>query len=186
MDVELAATHEAGHAVMQWLVGWEVLELLMTVRDANASQVSARCPCPGVESTSDLRKRLLVLFAGNQVTLERWAGKWNDWGDWQDVLKALGQHFKRPINWIVSDGKMFRDGEADRVVQYSINRCEAIVADARFKAAVSQIAVEFAGASAGANEVVRLDGSRAVESCIAIIGDEFRQANLWSAWIAGE
>jgi hypothetical protein len=32
MDIELAALHQAGHAVMQWLVGWEVIELQMTVR----------------------------------------------------------------------------------------------------------------------------------------------------------
>lgn len=186
MDVELAATHEAGHAVMQWLVGWEVIELLMTVRDANASQVSARCPCPGVETTSGLRKRLLMLFAGNQVTLARWADKWNDWGDWQDALKALGQHFQRPINWLVRDGKKLQDAEADGALQASIKKCEEIVADLRFRAAVTQIAAEFAGVAPDASDVVRLGGSRAVEICEAAIGHEFRIANPWSAWIAGE
>jgi hypothetical protein len=44
MDIELAATHEAGHAVMQWFVGLELGALEMTVEGTNASQASTCCP----------------------------------------------------------------------------------------------------------------------------------------------
>jgi hypothetical protein len=95
MQVELAAVHEAGHSVLQWLVGWEPKGLQMTVVDASATNVVAECPCPGLESTSAVRKRLLVLFAGNAATREHWPASDNNWGDWQDVLKAIQLHFRR-------------------------------------------------------------------------------------------
>src|ERR1700687_1168720 len=108
MHIELAATHEAGHSVMQWLVEWETVELQMTVRESNASHASARSPYPSLDTMSALNKRLLVLFAGNASTRQRWPNSNNDWSDWQDVLSALQQYFQRPkgINWIVADGRL--------------------------------------------------------------------------------
>src|SRR5690242_16385734 len=105
MDIELAATHEAGHAVMQWLVGWELGELQMTVDGANASKASTCCPRLPLPTLSDLRKRLLVLFAGNTATLKRWPGTWNDSGDWMDVLAALHQYFKREMKRVLADSR---------------------------------------------------------------------------------
>jgi hypothetical protein len=54
----------------------------------------------------DLRKRLLVLLAGNAVTLERWSDSWNDAQDWRDILSALREYLKLDtITWIIHDGK---------------------------------------------------------------------------------
>jgi len=106
MDIELAATHEAGHAVMQWFVGLELGVLEMTVAGTNASKASTCCPRVPLPTLSDLRKRLLVLLAGNAVTLERWSDSWNDAGDWRDVLSALRECLKLDtIAWIINDGK---------------------------------------------------------------------------------
>jgi hypothetical protein len=93
MDINLAATHEAGHAVMQWLMGLEVGELVMTVGGGDASEVSTRCPRIPLPTLSDVRKRLLVLLAGNAVTLLRWSS-WNDMGDWRDMITALREYLK--------------------------------------------------------------------------------------------
>jgi hypothetical protein len=92
---------------MQWLVGWEVGELQMIACGANASTPVARCPHPPLDTLSALRKRLLVPFAGNAATRQRWPDSNNDWGDWNDVLKALLQHFQRPkgITWMPIDGR---------------------------------------------------------------------------------
>src|SRR4051812_21482267 len=115
MDVDLAAVHEAGHSVMQWFVGWEPKVLQMNVVGSNATNVGAECSCPVLESTSAVRKRLLVLLAGNGATLERWPVSNNNWGDWQDIVKAIHLHFRRPDvgKWFNGDGMTLRDTDAN-------------------------------------------------------------------------
>jgi hypothetical protein len=188
MDIELAATHEAGHSVMQWLAGWETIELQMTVRDTNASHVSARCPHPSLDTMSALRKRLLVLFAGNVATRQRWPNSNNDWGDWQDVVRALQDHFQRPkgITWIVADARGLRDDEANAVMQAAMSMCAEIMAHPQIQEATVRIATAFAGVTPGQSGAVRLDGREAVSICEAVIGEDFRAANPWSGWIGGE
>src|SRR4029077_15924736 len=106
MDVQLAATHEAGHAVMQWFVGLELGPMVMTVEGTNASKPSTCCPRLPLPTLSDLRRRLLVLLAGNAVTLERWPDSWNNRGDWDDMRYALRDHLKLDsISWVINDGK---------------------------------------------------------------------------------
>lgn len=187
MDIELAATHEAGHAVMQWLVGLETGALQMTVRDANASHVSACCPCPPLETMSALRRRLLVLFAGNSATRQRWPNSNNDWGDWQDVLRALQAHFQRPdgIRWFIADGRVLRDTEANAVMQEAMVKCAEIVADPQIQQATMRIATAFAAVPPGENGVVRLNGVEAVSICEAVIGEGRRMVNPWLGWMAG-
>ncbi|MFW6114299.1 MAG: hypothetical protein ACOC7K_01005 [bacterium] len=163
MDIELAATHEAGHSVMQWLMGWEAIELQMSVRDSSASHVSARCPYPSLATRSALRKRLLVLFAGNAATRQRWPESDNDWSDWNNVLRALQTHFQRPagIKWTRADGRMLRDVEANEVMQTAMSKCGEIVGHPLVQEATVQIAMAFASL-AGENGVVRFNGREVV------------------------
>ncbi len=186
MEIELAATHEAGHAVMQWLVGWEVIELQMTVSDSNATKAFTRCPNSSLDIPSDLRKRLLVMFAGNAVTLRKWAGRWNDRGDWLDVGLAFFRHFKRPIKWVPMEGKAVKDAEANAVMQTALAYCNEIVAHPAISPATERIAWAFMAGTPNERGVVLLPGAKAVSICQAEIGDVFRQTNPWAEWIAGK
>jgi hypothetical protein len=207
MDIELAATHEAGHAVMQWFVGLELVALEMTVDGTNASKPSTCCPRVPLPTLSDLRKRLLVLLAGNAVTLERWSDNWNDAGDWRDILSALREYLKLDtIAWIINDGKTplerflkhrephkcgvdnrkTDNPEANSALQDAIVRCREIVAHPPIREAVGKVAVAFLAAPRRDGGLVQFEGREAVVICEAIVGQEFRITNSWSAWIAGE
>ena len=207
MDIELAATHEAGHAVMQWFTGLEVGELVMTVKDGNASAPSARCPRIPLPTLSDLRKRLLVLLAGNTATLERWPTSWNDRNDWLDVISALKEHLElEQLAWVLIEGKTAIERfmksrephspevdkrktdnpEANAVFQDALAHCRAIIADPLFKKGIVDLAAAFIAAPVGENGLTRLEGPEAAAICERGIGPEFKAANPWSAWIAGE
>jgi len=207
MDIELAATHEAGHAVMQWFVGLELGALEMTVEGTNASKASTCCPRVPLPTLSDLRKRLLVLLAGNAVTQARWPDSWNDEEDWSDMRRALKEYLKLDnIAWIIIDGttplerfqnqrkpyqpevenRKTDNPEANSAMQEAIVRCRKIVAHARIRQAVDKVAAAFLAAPRGDDGLVQLEGHEAVAICEEVIGDEFRTTNPWSAWIAGE
>lgn len=207
MDVGLAATHEAGHAVIQWFVGLELGALQMTVQDGNASKPSTCCPRLPLPTLSDLRKRLLVLLAGNTVTLERWSDSWNDSRDWDYMLSALREHLKLDeIAWVKIEGKTplerlkkhfepqkrevehrkTDNSDANLALQDAIARCREIVAHPLIREAVGKLAAAFIAAPPGEDGVTRLDSPAAVAICEAVIGEDFRASNPWSAWIAGE
>lgn len=207
MDIELAATHEAGHAVMQWFVGLELGPLEMTIQGTTASKASTCCPRVPLPTLSDLRKRLLVLLAGNATTLERWPDSWNDAGDWKDILSALKDYLKLDtITWIINAGKTplerflksceppklevdnrkTDNPKATSALQDAIVRCREIFAHPPIREAVGMVAAAFLAAPRGDGGLVQLEGREAVEICEAVVGQEFRITNPWSAWIAGE
>jgi len=207
MEIELAATHEAGHAVMQWFVGLELGAMEMTAEGANASKASTCCPRVPLVTLSDLRKRVLVLLAGNAVTLERWPDSWNDAGDWRDVLSALREHHKLDtIAWTINDGntplerflkhrephkrevdnRKTDNPKANAALQDAMVRCREIFAHPPIREAVGKVAAAFLAAPRGDGGLVQLEGREAVEICEAVVGQEFRITNPWSAWIAGE
>lgn len=207
MDIELAATHEAGHAVMQWLVDLELGELQMKIDGTNASDPSTCCPRLPLPTLSDLRKRLLVLLAGNAVTLQRWPDSWNDDRDWFHSLLALKEHMKLDnLAWVIDRGQSaaerFRrrnepqprevhnrktdSPKANSILQDAIARCREIVADPLFQRAVDQVAAAFIAAPIGDDGVTRFGGPKAVEICDRVIGQGFRAEKPWSAWIADE
>lgn len=187
MEVELAATHEAGHAVIQWLVGWEVIALLMTVEGANASNVSARCPHPPLDNLSAFRKRLLVLFAGTEATQDRWPGSMNDWGDWHQARSAAQAFFQRPngITWYPADGRSLRDTEVNTAIQDGLAKCGEVVGHPSIREAIVRIARLFAATPPAAGGKVTLPGSEAIAVCQEHIGEAFRTENPWAGWIAG-
>lgn len=187
MEIELASVHEAGHAVVQWLVGWEPKGLQMTVIEGNATKVHAVCPHPSLDTKSAVRKRLLVLFAGNAATLRKWPESWNDWGDWQDALKAIYLHFQRPdvSKWFVVDGKKLRDPEADELLQAAMLKSKEIVDHPQIRPAIERIAVAFADSKPDFDGTVQHPGAEIVAICEADIGKAFQEMNPWSEWIAG-
>lgn len=187
MDVEVAAIHEAGHSVMQWFVGWEPKDVQMTVVGSNATNVTAECSCPGLESKSTVRKRLLVLLAGNAATLERWPESNNNWGDWLDILRAIQLHFRRPdvAKWFNGDGMTLRDTEANALIQTARIKSEEMVANLLIRHAISKVGNAFASAGPGPDGMTRLSGVVIVAICEAEIGNEFRNTNPWTDWLAG-
>jgi len=73
MDPETIALHEAGHAVMQWFVGWEAdLQFIQMQRvDGGVQKSFMKTSTPNRKTYSDIqvaRKKLLVLLAGAATT----------------------------------------------------------------------------------------------------------------------
>lgn len=187
MEIELAAVHEAGHSVMQWFVGWEPKVLQMTIVGSTATNVATECPCPGLESTSAVRKRLLVLFAGNAATLDRWPESSNNWGDWQDVLKAIQGHFRKPdvSKWFAADGMVLRDTEANDLLQTARLKTDEMMRSPILRRAINKVATAFAAADPCPDGITRLSGATAVAICEEEIGHDFRNTNPWADWMAG-
>jgi hypothetical protein len=207
MDRELAATHEAGHAVMQWFVGLELGVLEMMMEGTNATKPSTCCPRIPLPTLSDLRKRLLVLLAGNAVTQEQWPDSWNDRGDWGDMLCALKEYLKLDnLAWIIIEGttaverflnsrkpqkpgvenRKVDNDEANSLLQDAIPRCREIIAHPTIREAVGKVAAAFIAAPPSEDGVTRLEGPAAIEICKAVVGEEFRVNNPWVTWIADE
>lgn len=186
MEIELAAVHEAGHSVMQWFVGWEPGALQMKVANSDATNVTAECSSPTLESTSTVRKRLLVLFAGNAATLKRWPDSINNWGDWQDILKAIQLHFRRPdvSKWFACDGMKLTDIEANDLLQAATRKTDEMMNNTVIRRAIDKIAAAFVSAL-GVDGIARLSGDTVIAICEREIGNEFRKSNPWVDWMAG-
>ena len=73
MDPRTVAIHEAGHAVMQWFVGWEAdLQFIQMRRvDGGVEKSFMKIPVPDRTTYADervARRKLLVLLAGAATT----------------------------------------------------------------------------------------------------------------------
>jgi hypothetical protein len=183
MRTELAVVHEAGHAVMQWFVGWDLKGLQMKVQESNATDVGCRCPSPSLNTTSDIRKRLLVLLAGQAATKRDWPESWNNRRDWDFVLLALSRFFQRPTEL---DGALYPTDPVARVlVETADRKCAEIVAHCSIRRAIDTVAEAFAACKAEESGVVCLSALDAVRICESVVGSKFRLDNPWSDWIAG-
>jgi hypothetical protein len=186
VEIELAAVHEAGHSVAQWLVGWELRGLQMTVSESNASDVHSACPYPDLDTASAVRKRLLVLFAGNAATRKRWPNSENDRDDWSEVGKALYFHFRRTITQNPSDGLAFADPEANELAQESKRKSAGFVEHRQVRTAMDEIAEVFRNTTPDTDGKVWLPGATAISVCEKHLGKDFQVENPWSGWLAGE
>ena len=66
-DPKQVTAHEAGHAVMQWFVGWEskLDKIQMSPVDGRATDGIMIAKSPELDTLSAIRSRLLVLLAGH-------------------------------------------------------------------------------------------------------------------------
>lgn len=188
MQIDLAAVHEAGHAVMQWVVGWELKGLHMTVRDGNATEAAAECPKVPLQSRSAIRKRLVVLFSGNDATRERWPTSENNQQDWYDALGAIHAHCQRKgaADWVPSNGYALADTEANDRLLESMIKTKEIVKHPAIRKAIDRLADVFAKTSPDAEGRVFLSGTDAVSICEEELGKDFLSVNPWSDWLAGQ
>lgn len=185
MEIQLAAVHEAGHSVVQWLVSWVPGGILLTVENGVATTAKSKCPHPTFEAKSDLRKRLLVLFAGRAATQARWPGSENDWDDWSDARMALHAHFQRPggFKWYVGDGYSVRDTEVDGLISDSMNKCAEVISHPPVRATVDTLGALLATRAQGTTGCISVTEEEIVSYCQRDIGCDFQRENPWIEWV---
>lgn len=187
MKIELAATHEAGHGVVQWLVGWELYGLEMTVKDGEATKVRTDCPRPSVGSKSALRKRLIMLFAGREATQKPRPGSTHDKGDWIDACMAAAEYFGlKNVGGPEGTDRVATQPEPNEAIQDAIAKSAEIVRHPTIEAAIEKIAFAFLAVPLDEAGKRRLEGGEVFAICEELVGNEFRLVNRWSEWMAGK
>lgn len=189
MDPRTVAVHEAGHAVLQWFVGWEdVLEFVQMRRvDGGATDGGTKVTPPPLSSYSDIRvarKRLLMLLAGGATADDINAR--HDRGDWENMQFVFGGFFRAPFLQIVGPESVhLKDEKQDAFLQDVIAKCNEIVRDARVRRAIEALAGKLLRADPDGDGVGRLSKDDVVRICEQECGG-LRNDNPWSAWLAGE
>ena len=159
--------------------------MFLIVEGTNATTAQSSCPHPKLETRSAVRKRLLVLFAGQAATQKRWPERANNSQDWHDALRALNAHFQRKINWNPAAGMSVSDTEANELVQMALARCTEIVSHASIRTNIDNIGALLAERAQGTTGRVSLSGPEIVSICEQDVGGDFQRANPWLAWIDG-
>lgn len=187
LEIDFVATHEAGHAVMQWLVGWEPGEVEVTTDDQNGvTHAITQNSHPTSYTLSNFRKRLLVVFGGVSATRGRWPGQKNDQYDWQNAGAALYLFLNRKITTVGGDFRNFQDEEANNLCKEAIEICEKIVDHQLLQSAIGQMAQVLVSLKPDNDSKRRLKSSETVSICEDYIGNEFQAKNQWSDWIEGQ
>ncbi|HAW27482.1 MAG TPA: hypothetical protein DCY03_05085 [Planctomycetaceae bacterium] len=187
LDFEFSATHEAGHAVMQWLVGWVPGAVEITTDDENrVTRAVTDNSRPASYTLPNFRKRLLVVFAGVSATRGKWPNRKNDEFDWQNAGEALVKFLGITIEIVGSDFSQFKDEKANQLCQTAIEICEEIVNHDLFQGAVDQIVQGLIELEPDDKNKRRLVSSETVSICENCIGEEFQAKNQWSGWMEGQ
>lgn len=194
MNKEHAAIHEAGHAVMQWFVGWGAdLEFIkIRVKGADKSvwespgYMKALEPC--VKSKSSACSRLLVLYAGNAVSNNHFGKEMYDIdGDWNLIQKAVGLHFApetaTPVGGTVT---RFREDYAQALNHRAINITCEIVKNDLFMETVRAVASRLIDQEPDHESWCKLSGHAILEICEHRIGYDNRQIEEeWKDCVVG-
>lgn len=185
MDIDVAATHEAGHAVLQWLVGWPAGDLQMTVNGSTATLPSTDCSYPEPHDTvSAVRKRLVVLLAGEEATRRKWPEASHNRHDFEQMQAAIRWYLKiERTGWIPGTGLKIDPPEANDLLQEAISTAGQLIGDPLVSRAIDAVAAEFSRAELDVDGKARLSASAVESICERVIGDEFRRANQWLEWL---
>ena len=185
MDIEIVAVHEAGHAVMQWFVGWVPKGIYVTGSGANVTKAETECPAPELSSKSAIPKKLLVLLAGNEATRKQWPNSMNNMGDWQDIMTAVRLYFGwSSYDWKREHGMALTDPEANRLLQDARVKTTEILENGPVRAAVDQIAATLKSLTPDSDRNTTIAQAEIAAICEQNIGNEFREANPWVDWMA--
>ncbi len=186
MKVELAAMHEAGHSVMQWFVGREVLSLSMIVRETEAIDPNSHCPQPkSFELLSEIRRWLLMLYAGRTATQLQWPGCTHDKKDFSYACIGLNAHFKTMVSSDLSGNWAVIDPKQNELLQSAICVCEEIIAHQLVRRAIDAIGTLVIKTVPPDDGTIHLTSNEIVRICETIVTNEFRLNNQWTPWIAG-
>ena len=170
MNIEVAAVHEAGHAVLQWLAGGQITYMCMRIEGSEAKEPETGCPDAEIGSMeSRFRKRLVMLLAGGEATQDRWPGMLPQherldgyrtrvhklpWRGYDVQLAAAGLQLNQAQQAIADDALM--------------KAAESVAAPVLRKA-IDTIAATFAGTPPDADGMVRLEGGSVTRMCEELI-----------------
>lgn len=185
MDIEVAATHEAGHAVVQWLAGGEITHMQMRIESGEAKEPETGCPDPqSYPDLASIRRRLVMLFAGNAATRQHWPDSENDRADWEAAKTALVQHLPKQISWTASTGLQLCP-EHRALVDETQARAAEMVSNPILRKAIDSIAATFSGTTPEADGMVQLKGEAVARMCDELVGEVFQRNNPWVDWLDG-
>ena len=143
MDLRTVAIHEAGHAVMQWFVGWEAdLQFIQMRRvDGGVQDIFMEISIPDRTTYADervARRKLLVLLAGAATTDDP-ADQHNQ-SDFNEVCRVLNFLFQCPITWKPGIGVAVIQVEPNLLLQHANATCNAIVRDPLIRNGIEVVA----------------------------------------------
>jgi hypothetical protein len=185
MDPRTVAIHEAGHAVMQWFVGWEAdLQFIQLRRvDGGVQDSFMKILTPDGTSFSDervARRKLLVLLAG-AATTDNPADQHNR-SDFNEVCMVLSILFQYRIVWKPEMGVAVVQEEPNILLQDANAMCNAIVRDPLIRNGIDVVARQLLVAECDADGVCRVCGDDIVETCRRECA-AIRTQNEWSTWL---
>jgi len=186
MDAQTIAIHEAGHAVMQWLVGWESdLEFIKmrptepNVVDKGGMKIK---PPDRLKYKDDgvARRKLLVLLAG-AATSNNLDAQHNK-EDFTEACHVLADRFGEKIGWKPGAGVEVVQVEANDLLQEANSACKQIVAHRLVREAIDAIAALLFKAKTDLTGFQKVIRDEIVQICQQTCGS-IRSENLWPGWI---
>lgn len=185
MNPSVVAHHEAGHAVMQWMVGWESeMEFIQMQRVAGGVvNCFMKVPSPNFANysvESFARRQLLVLLAG-AATTDNPRDRHNK-GDFDMTCLVLSFLFSRPISWKPGIGIAVVEESPNFLLQAALETCMAIVWHELIQRAIRAVAERLLNSEPDERGVCRIYRDEVVEIC----QDEcasLRMQNEWGSWM---
>lgn len=179
-----AAIHEAGHAVLLWLVGWEdnLKWIQMRRIDDGADLAKMKFDRRPPESLSAIRSTLLVLFGGSVASCEHFGRFMRDIdGDWHEAQLAIGWHYPRKLAMRIDNRIGCLDPEADALVRDSLHNANEIVKHSPVKKAIHAVADRLLDATPSSDGFCILPGRDVISICESLVLWD----NPFADWIAG-
>lgn len=177
------AKHEAGHAVVQWFVGWEdQIDRIEMRWIGDQATDGAMKPVPKYASgLGALRAFLLILWAGAATT-----GK-NDFDkDLRQMILAMRPYLGFPPIGIASINPVrLEPDEADALLQDARMRASEVVRFPPVAAAIDAVARQLCEAQPDEIGYVHVSGVEIVATCNAHCDEAARRQNEWLDWLAG-
>ncbi|KKL97520.1 hypothetical protein LCGC14_1833640 [marine sediment metagenome] len=183
------ATHEAGHAVIQWFVGWEseLKKIQMRLVEGGATDAIMHVIPPEVQTLSAARSRLLVLYAGSVASNTRFSTNWSDFHkDWNLALTVTASYLKlHNLEWCPSDGWSVKNREANAILQDTWIKADEIVNHSTLVTTIDAVATLLFDAQPDGKGLCVIYGPEVTDTCERLFGPELRHNNQWSHWLNG-
>ncbi|TWT48919.1 hypothetical protein [Botrimarina hoheduenensis] len=175
------ALHEAGHAAVLWLVGWEHQLKLIRLKGSGQKPPAEMVPAIQADMTSlsDLRKYLLVMWAGTAAT-----GK-NDFDkDLQDICHAVRRHLGiSKVRTLFPLG--FEPPEASALIFEAEKTSLRILGLNGFRSLIEEIADQLLAMPKDSSGYRTLPAADIIQLCTAKVDREAILADL-ASWLDGK
>ena len=188
MSPEKIALHEAGHAVMQWLVGWEddckFIQMRRVEGGVIESFMKATPPDPVryKHEADTVKKRLLVLLAG-AATTDDMRAQHNE-GDFHDIRGVLAVHFGG-LNWNPRRGLEIVDPLPNALLQEANRQCREIVRLSDIQKCTAAVSEALLQAEPDSEGYCRLPMQDVVKLCLRFCDPAIGKQGNWFNWIHG-